>query len=200
MLVAGVCLALLGWATPLLPQGRPSECEAERGQWLNAVALLRTGMEAYRSARDESVGPRIEQDVAAGKGTVPVARTVRAVLQERRRKMAETEDICLRQTERERFAFEQWHRCSARGARRGGPAAGELREASADRDRLRKDLSDLLLDEAYAQYKNARPQTESYAESEQQRPMNAGYQSDRGAGYGRTGYPAPGGTYQGYYR
>jgi len=181
---------------------RSSDCEADQQKWLNAVELLKNSMEACRLVKEESVAPRIEEDVAASKGNVPLARTVRAVLQERRQKVAEAEDVCRRQAETERFAFERWYSSCNGGGRtkRGAPVAGELRQASAERDRLRKYLNELLMDEAYAQYRNARPQTERAAEPEEPPQLNAGYRTDRGAGYGGSGYRPGGSQYQGYYR
>lgn len=196
LLIVAICLTVLMWVPPVLPQARPSQCEAEYQKWLSAAEALRSSMQAYRNVREESIAPRIEQNVAAGKRSVSLARTVRTVLQERRRKMDEAEEVCRREVEKERYAFEQWYGCSSGGrTRRGAPASADLREASAERDRLLKDLRELLMDEAHAQYKNARPQSSRTADLEDPSQLNAGYRTERGAA---SGYP--GNPYQGYYR
>jgi hypothetical protein len=150
----GLCLLTV---TPLLSDTTSGQCATEHARWLNAYESLQTGMENYRQIKYESVGPRIARDMGTqGKGA-SIARIVQVVLKERGERLSELSQRCLELADLERSSFKEWRRCATLGAqRRDNSSAVAVKSIIPERDRLMAELQDLLLDEAYIQYKNHR--------------------------------------------
>ena len=150
----GLCL-LTG--TPLLSQTTSGPCATERARWSNAYESLQTGMENYRQIKYESVSSRIARDMGTQGRGASIAMIVQVVLKERGERLAELGQKCLELADLERSSFEELRRCAAMGAqRRDNSSAAVFKSISRERDRLMAELQDLLLDEAYIQYKNHR--------------------------------------------
>lgn len=173
-LTLGLCLSS---ATPLMSDTDSGPCSTERAQWSTAYESLRAGMENYYQAKNESVGPRIAKEMAAHERGASIAGIVQAVLEERGGRLAELGRRCLELADSERSSFDVWHRCATAGVqKRDSAAAITLKNIFRERDRLIAELRDLLLDEAYIQYKNHRapaaPASPSY---EANQPSRIGY-------------------------
>ena len=160
----GLCLVT---GTPLLSETTSGPCAKEHARWANAHESLQAGMENYRHFKYESVSPQIARDMGTqGKGK-SLARIVQVVLKEREERLAELGRKCLELADLERSSLEEWRRCATGGAqRRDNSSAVAFKTISRERDRLMSELQDLLLDEAYVQYKNhhapAAPASPSY--------------------------------------
>jgi hypothetical protein len=170
----GFCL-LMG--TPVLSDTLSGPCATEQVTWSNAYESLQAGMEAYRQAKNEPVGPRISREMGAHDRGVSIARGVEVVLKERGDKLAELGRRCLESANVERSSFEQWRRCATVGIKRRDSASeAAFKKISRERGRLMAELRDLLLDEAYVQYKNHRaPDAPAYPSYEANQPSSIGY-------------------------
>ncbi|MGO9569034.1 MAG: hypothetical protein ACLP5H_15980 [Desulfomonilaceae bacterium] len=170
----GLCL-LTG--TPLLSDTNSGPCDTEHARWSKAYESLQAGMERYRQIKYESVSPRIAREMGAHERGASIARIVEVVLKERRERLAELGQRCLEFADLERSSFEDWRRCATvRFQRRDNSSAVAFKSIVRERDLLMAELQDLLLDEAYVQYKNHRapapPASPSY---EANQPSNIRY-------------------------
>jgi hypothetical protein len=186
ILIAGFCLVL--WAHPVRSSAEDA-CEALRERWVAASQRLKESMESYRRVKEASLASRIQQELSDHKNALSVARSVQIALKERSVGLDQQGRTCQEVARGENEAFEQWRRCAARGnPRRGAFAPSGLDAASGERKRLLASLQDLLLDEAYAQYRNYHPPTSpSYSGNDQQQwgagqNQNTGYRPYQGYG------------------
>ena len=199
-------LLLLVHCPGLFADDDAASCQSAQENWSKAFNLLKERTEALRDAKEEGVTQAIEEKMAGEKQSGSIARMVRSVLDQRRKNLDEARLGCGEVAEMERIAFEQWRKCSV--GRRGprGTSGSEKPEAVLqERNKLLTLLSELMLDEAYAQYRTSRPvhtrensrhdSGDAYASG----PVRSGRgmqrapgDTDQFAGYGN-GYP-------GYYR
>ncbi len=199
-------LLLLVHCPGLLADDDAASCQSAQENWSKAFTLLKERTDALRDAKEQGVTQRIEEKLSGGNRGESIARAVRSVLEQHRKNMAEARLGCGEVAEMERIAFEQWRRCSV--GRRGprGSSSSEKPEAVLqERNRLLTLLSELMLDEAFAQYRKSRPvhtgenprhgSGEAYASG----PVRSGRgtrrapgDSDQFSGYGN--------SYPGYYR
>jgi hypothetical protein len=170
----GLCL-LMG--TPLLSEPLSGPCAAEQATWANAYQSLQIGMDAYRQTKNESISPRIARAMDTHDKGVSIARVVEVILRERRARLAELGRQCLELADAEESSFAEWRRCASGGAqRRDNSAVAAFKGVSRERTRLMAELQDLLLDEAYVQYKNHRAPAERASPSyEASQPWSVGY-------------------------
>jgi hypothetical protein len=165
-------------------------CKEARNEWVKAYELLVTCAEELRLAKEESIGPKVQERMEDKSPKVPTARVVRSVLDERRQQIAEAVKKTDKARTQEAYSFEKWRNCARRGrarSRDGFRSNPDVLERKEFRQRLKK----LMVDEAYAQYKDYRPRTPSdyyYGASRYPEPRGQGYGSQWGRGY------------QGYYR
>jgi hypothetical protein len=150
----GLCLVT---GTPLLSDTTSGPCATEHARWANAYESLQAGMENYRQIKFESVSPRIASDMGTQGKRASISRIVQGVLKERGERLAELGRKCVELADLERSSLEEWRRCAMAGAqRRDNSSAAVFKSISRERDQLMAELQDLLLDEAYVQYKNHR--------------------------------------------
>jgi len=116
--------------------------------------LLEEKAEMYAQVKEQSIATRIEEMLVKAGPRGRAARIVRGVLQERAGRMAEIRDELQDLISEEKGAFSQWRECVTRGRRVKGFAKSHPEAAS--RKRLIAGLPDLLLDEAFLQYKGYR--------------------------------------------
>ncbi len=163
-------------------------CETWRVRWVAATQSLTDSMEAYRRTKVGSLASRIQQELNDRKDALSMAASVQAALKERSAVLDQQGRKCREMAMDENRAFEQWRRCTGRDdPRRRGFRTDGLGAAANERKRLLASLQDLLLDEAYAQYRNYHaPTPPSYSGYEQQ-PWGVGrstgyrpYQDNRG--------------------
>jgi hypothetical protein len=167
------------WLHPVC-SGAEDACEEWWSRWVAASQLLNQSMESYRHIKEASLASRIEQELKDPGNAVSVAASVQAALKERSAALEQQGRKCHEKAMSENQAFEQWRRCAGRGdPRRGGLPARSLAAAASERKRLLASLQDLLLDEAYAQYKNYQPPTPPSYSGYDQQPWGVG----RNTGY-----------------
>jgi hypothetical protein len=172
-------LGLVLWALPVWSVADDG-CDAWRTQWINAFQALREGMDSARHLKDGSLASRIQQEMGDQGSGVSVARGVQAVLHERSVALNRGKDQCRNLAMEEHQAFERWRACAVGGnMRRGASQASGLDAAAIERKKLLGFLQDLLLDEAYVQYKNYQPPTPPAYSDYDQQPWGMG----RNAGY-----------------
>jgi hypothetical protein len=156
-----------------------ASCEAETSGWTLAYEALEKAMESYRLLKGESVAPRIEAELEKMERRRSIARSVYEVLKERARLLGDAKTKCLELAQSERSVYDEWRRCAGNGGdRRRNPDPHGPNSVARQRSGLLATLQDLLLDEAYVQYKNYRdPSHASY--SFDQTPYMGGQNSSR---------------------
>ncbi len=189
-------ISLTIWLSVIGPERTQAYCEAEASGWTQAYEALAQAMESYRRLKEESITPRVEEKLEKKEQVRSIARDVQGVLKERNHLLGDAKTKCLELAERERSLYDEWRRCAGGGGGRrrnpdphGGPAS-----VARQRNELLASLQDLLLDEAFVQYKNFRnPSPSSYSSSDQSPYMGGQdpWRPQRTMG----GYP-----YQGYFR
>jgi hypothetical protein len=133
-------------------------CSPEYSQWMAAFQSLRENMDFLRQAKDDSITPKIENQMNSGDRQMTVAEKIQAVLAERTRTIAEFQARSMESLQRENQAFEKFRRCGPFDTKRSSHSNFEFNELSRERNRLLSGLRDLLLDEAYVQYKKDNPE------------------------------------------
>jgi hypothetical protein len=158
------------------------QCESLRSAWVSVYQQLTQLAEQCLALRESSFQPRLEQLNEGRERGSTIARTVRTVLEERLNALNQAKRQVREAIERERLAFTEWRTCLAR-PRRGGPQAGngEIQAAARERERLLRSVEDVLIDEAYVQYKHDRQPVAA----EQNEPRQQQYY----LGYGPYGQP-----------
>lgn len=135
-------------------------CKDLHAKWSEASGRLQEKMDACRRARESSLAERIEGDLARRDSAMTIARAVQAAVKERSLVMRDITDQCREAAAVENAAFKDLRRClgSARRSRKR-PNNGTWENLLKERKQLLADLKVLLLDEAYAQYKDYRAPT-----------------------------------------
>lgn len=186
-------------------EGNPS-CRSMQENWSKAFMLLKERTEALREAKAQAIGQRIEERISQREPGASIAVIVRSVLDRRRKEVAETSLGCSEVAEMERMAYEEWRRCSLAQRRQRNSPEGERPELFLQqRNSLLNVLSDLMIDDAFLQYKTSRP---VHARGNSGRTGERSYGADRqgyGSGARRSdGYPDQvggyGNVYGGYVR
>ncbi len=139
-----------------------ASCDVEAAGWTRAYESLAQGIESCRSLKQESITTRIEQELEKTGPRRSMAQCVREVLKERTRSFGDAKAMCLELAERERSAYAEWRRCAGVGGGRRGRVDPQGPDSVArQRNELLALLQDVLLDEAYVQYKNYRDPSHS---------------------------------------
>lgn len=202
--------ALLAFAAPCSLAESSGLCDAYLAEWVRVREELVERMDGYARIRDESVTPMIDQEMARAGARASMARVVQSALQERNRRMAESRRKIEEFLGQERDAFERWRLCTTDGRRRSG-GTDRTNPEIRDRERVLARLNDLLLDEAYVQYKDHRERVptdgssydSTYASRGRGRDWTGGDQpavyNDRSR-YGFEGYGGQWNRFRGYFR
>jgi hypothetical protein len=132
-------------------------CAQEHAQWTDAYGILEKAVNELREAKQESVGPKINRALAEDtRGSV--AQRIQVILKERGRRITEATRKAVDAAGQERSAFEQFRRCGLSDSpRSSGASNAALNEATRERNGILADLQELLLDEAYVQYRRESP-------------------------------------------
>ena len=162
-------------------------CDTWRSRWVAAFERLKQSTDSIRQLKEGSLASRIQQELSTHRNAASLARSVRAVLKERSAALKKERSTCHSLAKEENEAFSQWRRCAVRGnSRRRGFQAHALDAAAVERKRLLGSLQDLLMDEAYVQYKDYRQPTPPEYSGSGQQPwgfgQNLGYRSYPGYG------------------
>lgn len=184
--VLGSVLVLTLWVLPVRSFADEG-CDAMRTRWMNAFERLKASAASVRQTKEASLASRIQQELSERGNGASVARGVQAVLKERSTALMRERSQCRDLAVQENETFDQWRRCAVGGnPRRGALQASGLDAANAERKKLLSSLQELLLDDAYVQYKNYQaPAPPAYSGYDQQQAWGTG----RNPGYG---------YYQGY--
>ncbi len=165
----GILTAVLGFQTLVWAQDtRPSPCSQAYSEWQEVFGNLNQDMESLARLKHESLAQSISGDLAARKTSSTIAQIVRRVTAQHNRAITELGEECLRLANSEKIAFEQWRRCriSETRGRDDHSAVGLVRERSVKL----VELQDLLLDDAYLQYRKESPNPSSaYSQSQDPR-------------------------------
>jgi hypothetical protein len=191
--ILALSIGLSVWLSFVASEQTEAFCEAETSAWTQAYEALEQALESYRLLKGESVTPRIKAELEKTEPGRSIARSVQEILKERSRLLGEAKTKCLELAQAERSVYDEWRRCaeSAGGRRRHADPHGPGNVARRHSDILAS-MQDLLLDEAYVQYKNYRdPSPASYSD---QAPYMGGQNS------WRPRQPAGAYPYQGYFR
>lgn len=158
-------IGLAVWLSVVAATQAEAGCEAETSGWTQAYEALEQGMESYRRLKAESITPRIEEELEKKEEGRSIARSVQEVLKERTRLLGDAKTKCLELAQSERSVYDEWRRCAGSGGgRRRNPNPQGPDRVARQRSSLLASLQDLLLDEAYLQYKNFRdPSSASYS-------------------------------------
>lgn len=189
------CIALVGgaWAQ--------SSCDSLRDAWAAEYEKLAAQVAEYSDLRKgldtEAVRRTREAD------GLSMAEAVEKIVAERERRSAALATEIRTNLENESARFAEWKRC-LRKESRGWKAALRKDPTAAERSDLRDRLKDVLVDEAFLQYRNVAPRS---ASDYYERSRNYGTQGAYPYGYYggptgpvRRGYPGGPGPYNPYYR
>jgi hypothetical protein len=179
---------VLGQAPPVPAQESP--CEPARAQWAQAHESLKEAANALRETQVESIEPRIDEALKDGK-RITIAQKVQIELKDRNRRISEAAHKCVDAADQEKAAFEQLRRCSAADSARRSASHTAFGAIARERSKLLADLQDLLLDEAYIQYKRESPNPPTYSGYGPDQQSAQYRQPGAGRGYGYDAY-APG--------
>jgi hypothetical protein len=164
IVITGAVVTML-WPGALLCAEGSEACEAQRSGWIEAHEFLEQTMSACQDVKQGPLASRINQAMKTGQSP-SIAGSVQTVLKERSVALAVAMQKCREAAALETQAFDDWRRC-ARGirSRKGDPVAVSPDSVNAARKQTLTLLQDLLLDEAYAQYKNYKaPAAPDYAD------------------------------------
>jgi hypothetical protein len=176
-------------------------CASMLDEWRRAFDAVKECSSAYRQLKDESVSSAIE-DRISDKGKRKVAAVVRDVLQDRKARLETAGKELESRLGQEKDLFTRWRSCIGQGRKASNARANspEVRE----REEYIGQARELLLDEAYVQYKDYRAPGPRYSyENPQASGRNPwGYGQSYGgqsspSGYG---YDPRRGAYPGYFR
>ena len=152
-----LALGLALSAAPVCASASDEACGVQHERWLNLSTGLQDALDHYRQIKQESVGPEITESLSGASQSLSMARIVQSVLIERKEKLAEAGAKCRELADNEKFAFDDLRRClSAPAQKRNNPLFAAVATISRDRERLLKEMRELLLDEAYVQYRGER--------------------------------------------
>jgi hypothetical protein len=152
----GALVAVLGFQTMVWGQDPElSPCSKAYSEWQQAFGALAQEMESLSNLKRESLAPTIASELNSRGKASSIAQVVHGVTGRHNRAVAELGEECVRLADSEKIAFEQWRRCrsSEPRGRDDHSAAGAMRERS---QRL-VELQDLLLDDAFLQYRKESP-------------------------------------------
>ncbi len=195
IIVVGILLVFSGATSSAIGDG---PCERERIQWGHAVDTLKKAMDDYSSVKNESVTPKINEIMAIGTRN-SMAASIQLALRERANRMAEIGSLCQEAAAKERIAYDIWRRCGASQQRKSPSPPPFPAMVSRERDRLVAQLQDLLMDEAYDQYKGQAAVSANGSSGYEPEQREAS-QDDRWRGYRGHSPSGPWPGYQGYYR
>ncbi|MBI4962314.1 MAG: hypothetical protein HY913_03480 [Desulfomonile tiedjei] len=151
-----IALGMAWCIAPPKAEALEEPCETEHERWSVSSANLRAALEQYGQIKEQSMASEITESLGR-QNTGSMARIVQSALKQRSEILAAAEAKCLKLANDEKYAFEALRRCvSTPQQRRNSSLAATLATISRDRERLLKHLQDLLLDEAYVQYKGER--------------------------------------------
>jgi hypothetical protein len=152
-----------------------ASCNVEAAGWTQAYEALARGIESCRYFKQESTTARIEQELEKTAPRRSMAQCVQEVLKERTRSLGESKTMCMELAERELSAYTQWRRCAGAGrGRRGRDDMQGPDSVARQRNELLVLLQDVLLDEAYVQYKNYRDPSRGSQTPYDQNPYMSG--------------------------
>lgn len=161
-------------------------CAVENEKWSNSSNDLRDALDQYRQIKEESLGPEITELLSTrNKSRRSMARAVQSALSSRGDKLAEAGARCRELAYNERFAFDDLKRCvSGPSQRKNNNPVAALATVSRDRERLLKQMQDVMLDEAYVQYRGEREYSGGgYSDYGQNQASRTSYQRQAGPDY-----------------
>ncbi|MEW6136722.1 MAG: hypothetical protein AB1733_00710 [Thermodesulfobacteriota bacterium] len=139
-------------------EAQDGTCDSLREQWAAALSSLQAGIENLRRQKEDSVAPSIYRELASGSPPVSIAKAVQSALLERKRRVDAAEREVRALADAEERAFRSWSSCHASsGLRKAVSGSVDPRVVAGQRQQLLVRLDDLLLDEAYLQYRGTRP-------------------------------------------
>jgi len=190
---------LAGATAPRCADTWEGPCEEEYAHWTRAATNLRESMDVLSRTKQESLTNDILDAVSRADRRVTTARIVQSFLDVRNRALAQQAETCREIADRERFAFDDLKRCVSTASRRRSNPAPTLGALAKDREKLVTELRNLLLDEAYVQYKGDRDAIPPSAYSDISPRPRASYEGqspwNQRPNYGVPNYFAPRGYY-----
>lgn len=133
-------------------------CASELEQWNEEFLRLKQGIDAYRLSKQEDISSRIEESISRTDRNSSIAETVQEVLRDRAQRIESVYRRCRELGAQEATAFNIYNRCASPGSRKKNSQMNEQAPASVrEREILLGDLNQMLLDDAYLQYKKQQP-------------------------------------------
>jgi hypothetical protein len=163
-IVAGFLLALA--SSPLYCHDGQDGCAELQEQWGAALQTLKERMEELRRFKSAPLEPAIQREQANQGNALSIAGSVRAALEERAALTDAATRQCRDAADQERIAFEELRTCLPSGRQRRSNTNASWQNGDLDERKLvLAALQELLLDEAYLQYKNYRaPSPPTYSD------------------------------------
>lgn len=157
-----ILLCLIGLIVASQPlSNAQSLCESKIEEWRNAFGLLQEAIGETQRLKDSPVTQSIRERVSSRQPAETMADAIRSVLEEKTKRVAESQERCHDLAEQEKLAFQTMNRCVTAIANRRDPSVNQrVREIAKDREKAMRDLRYVMTDEAYIQYLNQRPLTQ----------------------------------------
>lgn len=178
------CLLIFGGGNACA-QGQQSACEQPYSDWSKAFEKLLSVMDQLSTVKSESIEHKIRIALESG-AKATIAQVIQQVTRERNRAIADLSSQCYELSDRERYAFDQFKKCRAAETR--NKEDQYMAGLNKNRYQTWTQLQELLLDEAYVQYKKESPNPPSmYSQQNSRNPaqMNSPL-TDRRIGFGPT--------------
>jgi hypothetical protein len=170
-----------GWAQT------SSVCASKFSDWMTSYENLKTTIDSLTEVKRNSVEPLIKQALESKKPGITISQVVQYIVSTRNQTLSKMTSQCLRLAEVEKYAFEQLKRCRGAESKKEDPSLSNL-----FRERLSKlsELQELILDEAYVQYRRESPNPPAaYSRYDSGRVQNPyAYQNNQN-GYGQSRAP-----------
>lgn len=149
-------------SSPLYCQDGRDSCTAFRQQWGTVFQTLKDRMDELRRLKSAPLEPAIQRELANPGNALSMAGSVRAALKERTAMTDATTRECRDAAERERMAFDKLRTCLPSSRQRRTNTNDSFHDGDlGERKLVLTTLQELLLDEAYRQYKNYQAPTPS---------------------------------------
>lgn len=156
VILAAAMVLLFGFGLEV--EAQDGTCDSLREQWAAALSSLQAGIEDLRRQKEDSIAPSIYKQLESGSPPVSIAKAVQSALVERQRRVDTVASEVRALADAEERAFRSWSACHASsGFRKAVAGSVDPRTVAGQRQQLLVRLDDLLLDEAYLQYRGTRP-------------------------------------------
>jgi hypothetical protein len=154
----GLAVTMILGGSVLHSPASENACASAHERWGEAFRVLSGSVQQLKAAKEATLPFDAEKASAQSQEGESIARAVQTAMKERGERVAQAHRQCVDAAEAERSWFDRLRGCSGgRNAGRATPDQVPLQSVTAERSRLYAFLQELLVVEAYEQYKSVKP-------------------------------------------